>query len=155
MAPRVTGVCGTDKIDLVRSLGADHVIDYQATDYTKALERYDWILAVESHHSVLSTWRRVRPGGVFLTLGGGTQSLIAAMLVGTLLSRIGSRRTGMMLWWKPFAATDVDELTALIADGRVRPRIDRRFPLSETRAALQYVADGHPQGKVVITASEG
>ena len=68
----VTGVCRTAKVEFVRSLGADHVIDYTTTDYTRGTERYDWILAADSHHSLLAIRRALRPGGVYATLGGGT-----------------------------------------------------------------------------------
>ncbi len=151
----VTGVCSTSKMDLVRSLGADHVIDHTTTDYTKRGERYDWILAADSHHSLLASRRALKPGGVYVTLGGNTRALIAAMLLGPLLSRIGDRRLGMMLWWKPFAADDVAELTALIAAGQLRPAIDRRFPLQETADALRHVDEGRARGKVIVTVSDG
>ena len=149
----VTGVCSTSKMDLVRSLGADHVIDHATTDYTKTGERYDWILAADSHHSLFASRRALKPGGVFVTLGGNTRAILSAMLLGPLLSRFGDRRLGLMLWWEPFAEADVNELTALIAAGTLQPVIDRRFPLEEVVAALRHVDDGHARGKVIVTIS--
>ena len=72
MGAEVTGVASSDKLDFVRSLGADHVIDYETVDYTKAGERYDWIVAVDSHHSIRAARRALKPNGVYLTMGGDT-----------------------------------------------------------------------------------
>jgi NADPH:quinone reductase-like Zn-dependent oxidoreductase len=151
MGAEVTGVCSTAKVDFVRSLGADHVIDYKKVDYTKTGERYDWIVDTDSHHSILRVRRALRPKGSYVTLGGSSWPIFAAMLVGSLISRFSDRWTGMMLWWKPFNADDVATLKELIATGKVKPMIDRRFPLDEIVAALSWVDDGHAKGKVVIT----
>lgn len=147
----VTGVCSADKVDFVRALGADHVIDYEAVDYTTTDERYDWILAVESHHSILQCRRALRPKGVYVTLGGSTARIFQAMLVGPVISIFTGKRMGLMLWWKPFKAEDVATLTELIAAGKVTPIIDRRYPLAQVVDALRYVDDGRARGKVVIT----
>ena len=151
LGAEVTGVCSTDKIDFVRALGADDVIDYTKTDYTTSGERYDWILAVESHHSILRCRRALRPKGIYVTLGGSTARILQALLVGPVLSRFTGRRMGLMLWWKPFKAEDVATLTNLISAGTVKPVIDRRYPLAQVVDALRYVDDGHAKGKVVIT----
>ncbi|MFP5342398.1 MAG: NAD(P)-dependent alcohol dehydrogenase [Candidatus Limnocylindria bacterium] len=150
----VTGVCSTSKIDLVRSLGADHVIDHTTTDYTRTGERYDWILAADSHHSLLASRRALRPGGVYVTLGGDAGSIVSALVLGPLLSRLGDRRVGLMLWWKPFDPADVRALVALIAEGRVTPVIDRRYPLAAVRDALERVHRGDARGKVLVTVRE-
>jgi NADPH:quinone reductase-like Zn-dependent oxidoreductase len=147
----VTGVASTDKVDFVRSLGADHVIDYTKVDYTKTGQRYDWILDTDSHHSIFRVRRALRPEGVYVTLGGTTLPIFEALLLGPLISRAGDRRMGLLIWWKPFNADDVATLKELIAAGKVKPVIDRRFPLSEVVDALRYVDQGHPKGKVVIT----
>ncbi len=153
MGAEVTGVCRTAKVDFVRSLGADHVIDYTTTDYTTTGERYDWIVDTDSHHSILRARRALRPNGVYVTLGGTTLPIFSALLVGPLISIGSDRWSGLLLWWKPFDAGDVATLTDLIATGKVRPVIDRRFPLSEVVDALRWVDDGHAKGKVVITVS--
>ena len=151
MGAEVTGVCRTEKVEFVRSLGADHVIDYRTTDYTASGETYDWIVDTDSHHSVFRVRRAIAPGGTYLTLGGTSGPILSALIFGSILSLFGGKRSMLMLWWKPFHKPDVDHLKTLIADGKVRPAIDRRYPLDETADALRWVDDGHSKGKVVIT----
>ena len=150
----VTGVCSAAKLDFVRSLGADHVIDYQAVDYTSTGERYDWILDTDSHHSILRIRRALRRNGVYVTLGGTTAPILAALIVGPLISLASAKWTGLLLWWKPFKAEDVQTIVALIAGGQVKPMIDRRFPLSQVVEALRYVDEGRARGKVIITMDD-
>jgi NADPH:quinone reductase-like Zn-dependent oxidoreductase len=147
----VTGVCSTDKMEFVLSLGADHVLDYTKVDYTRTGERYDWIVDTDSHHSILRVRRALRPKGVYVTLGGTAFPILQGMIVGPLISLVSDRWSGLMLWWKPFNPDDVATLKELIAAGKVKPVIDRRFPLSEVVEALRYVNDGRARGKVVIT----
>jgi NADPH:quinone reductase-like Zn-dependent oxidoreductase len=151
MGAEVTGVCSTAKVDFVRSLGADHVIDYTQVDYTATGERYDWIVDTDSHHSILRIRRALRPRGVYVTLGGTSLPILGATLLGPLISLASSKWTGLLLWWKPFKAEDVATLKELIAAGKLKPVIDRRYPLSEVVEALRWVDDGHAKGKVVIT----
>ena len=150
MGAEVTGVASTSKLEFVRSLGADHVIDYTTTDYTTTGERYDWILDTDSHHGILRIRRSLRPKGVYITLGGTSGPIFAAMIVGPLISLASDRWTGLALWWKPFHADDVTTLLGLIAAGTVKPVIDRRYPLTEVVEALRWVHDGHARGKVII-----
>jgi NADPH:quinone reductase-like Zn-dependent oxidoreductase len=150
MGAEVTGVCRTEKVDFVRSLGADHVIDYTAVDYTRTGERYDWIVDTDSHHSIFSVGRALRPGGVYVTLGGTSLPIFASLLLAPLVSRLIGKRLGLLLWWVPFKAEDVATITALIAAGKVSPSIDRRYPLEEVVAALRWVHDGRAKGKVVV-----
>jgi NADPH:quinone reductase-like Zn-dependent oxidoreductase len=147
----VTGVDGPDKLDLVRSLGADHVIDYTKVDYATTAERYDWILDVDSHHSVFQARRALRPNGVYITLGGTGWPILQALLAGPVIGRATGKWLGLLLWWKPFDAGDVETLTDLIAAGKVTPAIDRRLPLSEIVEALRLVDDGRARGKVIVT----
>ncbi len=146
----VTGVCRGDKADFVRSLGADSVIDYTTTDYTRTGERYDWIVDVDARHGFLAWPRMLRPKGVYLAMGGPPRWLVQALLVAPLLSVASGKRLGLMLGWKPFEPADVATVTALIAAGQLRPRIDRRFNLEQVVQALQYVDAGSARGKVVI-----
>ncbi len=155
LGAEVTGVASAGKLDFVRSLGADHVIDYRQVDYTKTGERYDWILDTDSHHSIRDVRRALRPNGTYVTLGGTTWPLAKGLVVGPLISLFSDRWSGLMLWWKPFGRDDVATITDLIATGKVRPVIDRRFPLSEIVEALRWVNDGHAKGKVVIIDDAG
>lgn len=150
MGGEVTGASSAQKMDFVRGLGADHVIDYRAVDFTKAPERYDWIVAADSHHSILAARRALRPGGQYATLGGGTRDILEAMVVGPVASRAGNRWAGLMLWWKPFHEPDVRTLTDLVLAGRLRPAIDSVYPLDEVRDALIAVHEGRTRGKVLI-----
>jgi NADPH:quinone reductase-like Zn-dependent oxidoreductase len=150
MGATVTGVSSTDKLELVRSLGADHVIDYTKVDYTTAGERYDWILAAEARIPILRYRRALRPGGVYVTMGAPNTRSFFSLLLGTLLSKATGYRMGLLLWWKPFHPVDVATLKELVATGKLKPVIDRRFPLSQIVDALRYVDDGGAKGKVVI-----
>jgi NADPH:quinone reductase-like Zn-dependent oxidoreductase len=150
----VTGVCSPAKVDFVRSLGADHVIDYRAVDYTRAAERYDWILAADSHYALLRVRHAVVPGGLYQTLGGNGWTIAESVVIGPVASLATGKRLGLMLHWKPFDAADVATVTDMILAGTVVPRIDRRYPLAEVREALQYVDDGKALGKVVVTVGD-
>jgi NADPH:quinone reductase-like Zn-dependent oxidoreductase len=151
MGAEVTGVARGDKLDFVQSLGADHVIDYRNVDFTKAGERYDWIVAVDSHHSIRAARRALKPHGVYLTMGGDTASIMAALGGSLVMSRFGDKWSGLMLWWKPLHRPDVETLKGLIAAGKLKPVIDRVVTLDDVVEALRYVEDGHPRGKVVIS----
>ena len=151
MGAIVTGVCATAKMDFVRSLGADHVIDYTSVDVTTAGKRYDWILSAEAHQWLLRYRRALRPRGTYITLGAPTTASFISLLLGTLLAKATSNSMGLMLWWKPFHPPDVAKLTELIAAGKLKPAIDRRYPLSDVVEALRYVDDGYARGKVIIT----
>ena len=153
MGADVTGVARGDKLDLVRSLGVDHVIDYRTTDYTKAGHRYDWIVSVDAHHPIRAVRRALKPNGVYLTMGGTTGTILAALGGSLVISRFGSKWSGLMLWWKPMHEPDVDRLKEMIAAGSLKPVIDRRYPLEQVVDALSWVEDGHACGKVVITVS--
>jgi NADPH:quinone reductase-like Zn-dependent oxidoreductase len=152
LGAEVTGVASTAKLEFVRSLGADHVLDYTQVDYTKSGERYDWILDTDSHHSIRAVRRALRPNGAYITLGGTAWPIIKGMIGGPLLSLFSDRYSGLMLWWKPFDRGDIATVAGLIAAGKVKPAIDRRFPLSEIVEALRWVDEGHAKGKVLIVS---
>jgi NADPH:quinone reductase-like Zn-dependent oxidoreductase len=151
MGAEVTGVSSPAKLEFVRSLGADHVIDYTKVDYTSRPERYDWILDTDSHHSIRRCRRALRRNGVYVTLGGTSRTIFTGLLVGPLISLFTDRWSGLLLWWKPFHEPDVKAIKQMIAAGKMKPIIDRRFPLSEVVEALRYVDDGHARGKVIVT----
>ena len=139
-------------MDFVRSLGADHVIDYTKIDYTRTGERYDWIVDVDAHHGILRWRDALKPRGVYAAMGGPGSWILQALLVGPIISLATGKRMGLLLGWKPFRREDVETLEELIAAGKVKPAIDRRYPLSEIVNALKWVDEGHARGKVVITA---
>jgi NADPH:quinone reductase-like Zn-dependent oxidoreductase len=155
MGAEVTGVCSTEKMDFVRSLGADHVIDYRRVDYTRTGERYDWIVDTDSHHPIRRVRRALRPHGVYVTLGGETGALLGGLIAGPLRSLFSDRWSGLLLWWKPFHPPDLATLQGLIDAGKLKPVIDRRYPLSQVVEALRYVEDGRSRGKVMISISQG
>ena len=146
----VTGVASGSKLDLVRSLGADHVIDYTKVDCTRTGKRYDWIVDTDSHHSIFGIRRALRPNGVYVTLGGWDGRILQALLFGWAVSLLTRRWTGLMLWWKPFHPADIEELKGLIAEGKLKAVIERTYPLDDVVAALRHVHDGRARGKVVL-----
>ena len=154
LGAEVTGVCRTEKMEMVRALGADHVIDYTKVDYTRTGERYDWIVDTDSHHPILGVRRALRPNGVYITLGGDSAAILGGLIVGPLVSLFSDKWTGLMLWWKPFNRPDVETVKELIAAGKLKPVIDRVMPLSDIVEALRSVEDGLVAGKIVISIPE-
>lgn len=145
----VTGVCSTDKMAFVHSLGADAIIDYTQTDVTKQDQRYDLVLDAAAYRSPLRYLRILRSTGAYVLVGGATSRLFQTLLVAPVVSMIGEKSLNTVMA-KP-NPEDLATLTELIEEGRIVPAIDRRFPLSEVPAAIRYLEDGRPQGKVVIT----
>ena len=148
----VTGVCSTAKMEMVCALGADEVIDYSREDYTRSGRRWDWIVDVIGNRSIFEIRRALKPGGVHVMVGGPTGRILQALVVGPVITLAGSRKMGLMLWWKVFDKDDVASLVELIDAGRIVPVIDRRYPLDEVPDALRYLKAGRARGKVVITA---
>ncbi len=148
----VTGVCSTRNVDLVRSIGADHVIDYTHEDFTQGGPRYDLIFDNVGNHSVLACRRALTPRGTLLpNSGAGGRWLDGLPRIAAALAL--SPFVGQKL--RPFVPAgkgeDLVVLTDLIAARKVAPVIDRTYPLSETAEALAYYGQGHARGKVVIT----
>jgi NADPH:quinone reductase-like Zn-dependent oxidoreductase len=146
----VTGVCRTSKMDFVRSMGADHVIDYTKDDYTRMSPRYDYILDVWARRSLLAPRRVLKPGGRYAMAGGSTGAIFEGLLIGPLLSVGRDRKVGLVLNWKPFDPTDIATLSRLLEEGVIRPAIDRRYPLAEVPDALRDLQSGRPCGKLLI-----
>ncbi len=145
----VTGVCSTSKLDLVRSLGADVVIDYTKDDFTQTGQHYDLILAVGGKRSIFDYKRALNPEGIYVCAGGSASQYFQASLLGPLISMMGNQKLGSMLANPKH--NDYVFLIQLFEAGKVLPVIDRRYPLSEVPEALRYYGGGHAQGKVVIT----
>jgi NADPH:quinone reductase-like Zn-dependent oxidoreductase len=146
----VTGVDSPRKLDMLRSIGADHVIDYTQEDFTKSGQRYDLILDVVASRSIFAYRRALSPEGIFVFVGGSTAAIFQALLLGPLISRAGSKKMGTVMW-EPNKKEDLDFLEGLFEAGRVVPVIDRHYPLSEVPEALRYLEEGQALGKVVIT----
>jgi NADPH:quinone reductase-like Zn-dependent oxidoreductase len=145
----VTAVCSTQKMDTARSIGADHVIDYTREDFTKNGQRYDLILAANARHSISDYSRALTPNGIFVMAGGGVVQALQVALLGPLLSRIGSKKFCFFI--AKIDHNDLAFLATLLESRRVVPVIDRRYPLSAAAEALNYLAEGHAQGKIVLT----
>ena len=146
----VTAVCSTRNLDMVRSIGADQVIDYTKEDFTKNGQRYDLILAVNGYHPISDYKRALSPKGIYVVAGGSMAQFFQAMLLGPWISMTGSKKMGSMGIAKP-NKKDLDFIKELLETGKVVPVIDRRYPLSEVAEALRYLEEEHAQGKVVIT----
>ena len=151
----VTGVCSTRNLDLVRSLGADHVIDYTKEDFTKSGQRYDLILDNVGNHPLLALRRVLTPGGTMVIVGGSKGNWITPMdrpIKAFILSPFMSEEFVMLL--ADLNQQDLTLLAGLMQTGKLTPVIDRRYPLSEAAAAVGYLEEGHARGKVVIVPEE-
>lgn len=144
----VTAVCSTKKLDVARALGADHVIDYTREDFTRAGSRYDLIVGVNGFRSIFDYRRALRPRGRYVMTGGKSAQLFQALLLGPWLSMAGGRKVAVV----PSAPNqqDLHFLKDLLESGRLKPVIDRRYPLNEVPDAIRYLEEGHASGKVVI-----
>ena len=144
----VTGVCSTRNLDMVRSIGADKVIDYTQEDFTKKEQSYDLIIATAGYCSIFDYKRVLSPKGIYVSTGGSMAQIFQAMLLGPFISIGGNKKLGSMIV-KP--NKDLDFIKELIEAGKVKPVIDRRYPLKEVAEAFLYYGEGHARGKVVIT----
>jgi NADPH:quinone reductase-like Zn-dependent oxidoreductase len=145
-----TAVCSTRNVETARALGAHHVLDYTQVDFSRSGQRYDLILAANAHHSLLDYRRALRQDGIYVAAGGAVVRVIEAFLLGPLLSRIGRHKMGFFL--ANINQKDLNFLKDLLETRKVVPLIDRRYPLSDAADALRYLAEGHAQGKIVLTA---
>jgi len=141
----VTGVCSTSKIDLVRSIGADHVIDYTREDVTKNGQQYDLIFDVAAYHSISEYKRILSTNGIYVLAGGSMARILQLMLK----SMTGVKNMGIMV--ANINQKDLLFIMDLLETGKIKSIIDKCFPLSETAEALRYLEEGHARGKVVIT----
>ena len=146
----VTAVASGAKADFVRSLGADHVIDYAASDPRRTGQRFDLIVDVDAHHGVLSWRNSLKPGGVYCAMGGSGSWLLRSVVASLVARLVLSKRMGLLVGWSPFPDKEVAELHELVAAGVLKPHIDRRFTLDETADALRYVDQGKARGKVLV-----
>jgi len=153
LGAEVTGVCSTRNVEMVRSIGADHVIDYTREDFTQKTERYDFILDNVANHSLSDLRRALTPTGTLVPNGGGFDNHWFAsggrMIGAHVLNRFVSHRL------RPFIVSpkleDLVALKGLIESGKVTPVIDRTYPLSEAAQAIGNVGGGHARGKIAVT----
>jgi NADPH:quinone reductase-like Zn-dependent oxidoreductase len=148
----VTAVCSTGKLETVRSIGADHVIDYTREDFTKNGQHYDLILAANGYRSIFKYRDSLTPAGNYVMAGGSMPQIFQAMLLGSMLSKSGGRKlTGISTRANQ---QDLLYLKELIEAGKVTPVIDKCYFFSDIRQALRYLGEGHARGKVVISMAE-
>ena len=148
----VTGVDHTGKLDFLRSLGADQVIDYTREDFTKTGRQYDLILDLVAHRSVFAYQRALKPNGRYFAVGGSVATLLQIVLLGPWISRATGKHIRVLAVQRN--QKDLLAITELCEVGKIVPVIDRRYPLSEVPEALRYLGEGHVKGKVVITVDE-
>jgi NADPH:quinone reductase-like Zn-dependent oxidoreductase len=149
----VTGVCSTRNVDMVRSIGADRVIDYTQEDFTKMSQQYDLIFDLMANHSLSACRRVLNPKGIYIRAGAGTRSsmigLVASLIIALVLSRLASQK--FVTFVAKVRKEDLTIISELMKDGKVTPVIDMRYRLSEVPEAIRYLEQGHARGKVVIT----
>jgi NADPH:quinone reductase-like Zn-dependent oxidoreductase len=144
----VTGVCSTTKMDLVRSIGADHVIDYTQEDVTKNKQCYDLIFDIAAYRSISEYKRILSSSGIYVLAGGSIARIFQLMF----MSMTGAKNMGFMV--AKISQKDLLFIVELINAGKVKSIIDKRYPLNETAEALRYLEEGHARGKVVITVEQ-
>ena len=145
----VTGVDSTEKLDTMRSTGADHVIDYTQADFTRSGRQHDLVLDVAAFRSVFDCARALSPNGTYVIVGGSTARIAQAMAMKPLISVFRSKKVSLLLH-RP-DKKDLDSLIELVEAGDLVPVIDRQYALRELPEAIRYLGDGHTRGKVVIT----
>ena len=148
----VTGVDNTGKLDFMRSLGADHVIDYTREDFTRNEKQYDLILDLIAHRSVFAYRRALKPHGKYFFVGGSVATLFQILFLGPWIKKTTGKNVRILM--VPQNNKDLMSITQLCEAGKVVPVIDRRYPFQEAPESLRYVSEGRAKGKVVITLDE-
>lgn len=148
----VTGVDSGEKLDLLRSVGFDRVIDYRQEDFTRNAARYDLILDTKSDRSVFAYRRALAPGGTYVTVGGQTARLLQTLFVGKGLSWIGGRRLRVLAL---APNRGLEQMSQLYEAGKLKCVIDGPYPFSDIPRAIQYFGEARHQGKVVISLAAG
>ena len=147
----VTGVDNAEKLEFVRSLGADHVVDYTREDFTRNGLRYDLILDLAAHRSVLAYKDVLMPAGRYLYVGGSVATLLQVLLVGPWIGKAEGKKLGLLA--VRLGAQHLAPIIELCQAGKINTVIDRRYRLDEVPEALRYLGEGHAKGKVVITVN--
>jgi NADPH:quinone reductase-like Zn-dependent oxidoreductase len=148
----VTGVDNAGKLDFMRSLGAEHVVDYTREDFTKSGKQYDLILDLIAHRSVFAYQRALRPNGTYFFVGGSVAIIFQILLLGPWIKRTTAKNIRILA--VPQNRKDLISIKELCEAGKIVPIIDRRYSLSEVPEALRYVGEGRAKGKVVIVVEQ-
>jgi NADPH:quinone reductase-like Zn-dependent oxidoreductase len=144
----ITGVDSVSKLDMLRSIGADHIIDYKKEDFTKSGQRYDLIIDAKGSRSIFAYKRALLPRGKYIAVGGTWGLIFKLVFLGPLMRLGGGKKMGILAL-KP--NKDMVGLLKLIEAGKVKPIIDKHYPLSKVPEALQYLKEGKAKGKLIIT----
>ena len=147
----VTGVCSTRNVEMVKSIGADHVIDYTKEDYTESGKQFDLIIDNVGNHSLLANRRVLSPKGILVIIGGSSGNWLGPLMrpvKALMLSPCGGQEFVLIL--AQMRKDDLTVLGDLMQAGKVTPVIDRIYPLSDVPAAMQYSEEGHARGKIII-----
>jgi NADPH:quinone reductase-like Zn-dependent oxidoreductase len=153
LGAEVTGVCSTGNVDLVRSLGADHVVDYTAEDFTRSDRRYDLMLTIAGSRSWSEYRRLLEPKATLVIVGAPKGSRLLGPLGHIVNIRLASLASSqrVVFFVAKLTRADMTVLRQLLEAGKVTPVVDRRYELSETADALRYLGEGHARGKIVVT----
>ncbi|HEY5823069.1 MAG TPA: NAD(P)-dependent alcohol dehydrogenase [Cyclobacteriaceae bacterium] len=144
----VTAVCSTGKIEMVRSIGADHVIDYTKEDFTRNDKHFDLIVAANGDRSILDYKRALAPTGRYVMIGGSGSQMAQAIFIGPFISMISGKKMSNLV--ATSNQKDLVFMMELLEAGTVKPVIDRRYTLSQVPDAMRYLEEGHAMGKIVI-----
>jgi NADPH:quinone reductase-like Zn-dependent oxidoreductase len=144
-------VDNTGKLDFMRSLGADHVIDYTRENFTKNGKQYDLILDMIAHRSVFAYRRALKPNGKYYAVGGSVATVLQILLVGPSIRRATGKSIKVLAVQR--TRKDLESITELCEDGKVVTVIDRQYPLHQVPEALRYLGAGHAKGKLVINVA--
>jgi NADPH:quinone reductase-like Zn-dependent oxidoreductase len=145
----VTGVDNTGKLEFMRSLGVDHVIDYTREDFTKNQKQYDFILDLIAYRSAFAYARALKPGGRYYAVGGSVATFLQFLLFGPWIRRSSGKNVHLLVVQRN--RKDLEAITELCVAGKVKPVIDKRYALQDAPEALRYLGEGHAKGKIVIT----
>ena len=148
LGANVTGVCSSSKMDMVRSLGADHVIDYKKEDFTKTGQQYDLILGVGGYYPLSAYKRALKPGGIYVMTGGETRQMFETMFLGSFSFMTSTKKVTNFI--QKISKQDLRFLKELMEQGKLSPVIDKSYSLSDVPEAITYLESGKAKGKLVI-----
>lgn len=146
----VTGVDSSDKLKLIRSLGADHVIDYKKEDFTRNGKKYDLVLDLVASHSIYDYKRALAPNGVYGMVGGHMRHIFSTLILGGIISLLGNKKLKII---GVTSNQKIDYIVELIETSKIKAIIDKRYTLSQVPEAMHYQSQGHAKGKIVINIS--